>query len=729
MELTLDRYPRTIALNDGTAVTLRPLHAEDTEKLIALFRDAREEDLRVMRDNVMDPAVVRGWTEGLNHEKVLPIVAELEGRIVGEVSLHRSLNTPHANIGQFRLFVNEEYRRKGLGGHLIEDVIELGRDVGLEQLVVELFMDNVAMITAFERRGFEREAILPVYQMVIMRYNLFIRPGRADLEIAHADRLPPRRHWPDLIFDKTLLEIPEEFNLTALLLDDIVANGWGRRPAIYYKDEIVTYELLLGEVKRLASSLARLGIRAGDLVWLHLPNSPQAIAANFAVQRLGAVSMPTPPQFSEHELDFIVSESGAVAAITTMELLEDVLNSRATTGGKMGPVIVHGLTEAPAEQVYSYARLVARGEPECSPVPRHRKEIGLLLYTSADSGHPRGTAHRMDGLLAVLDTFGRQVWRVNEEDIVGSLAPLGFAQGFITFGLMPFRFGASVALTDDTLADDGTDLVRAVRRHRITLLFAPPTTYRQILADEVVDVLDLASLRLCASGGESLTMETYHAWEQRFEQPIFEGFGTTELLYAFLSNAVGMSARPGSLGRVVPGYEVKVVGDLGNDLHAGEIGFLSVRGPTGTLYWNNPESQRRSVRNGWNMPGDYAYMDNEGYFWFVARSDDLIKTRSYRIDPTEVEAAIREYPRVHSAAVIGLPDEMRGQRPVAYVVPHDAAEADPLMARSIIASLRGRLADYKIPDEVIFVDELPRNPHGHLMRRVLRDKVRRQGEE
>ncbi|MBA3531540.1 MAG: GNAT family N-acetyltransferase [Ardenticatenales bacterium] len=731
MEFTLERYPRTIELPDETSITLRLLTAEDTEKLIVLFANVRDEDLRIMRDDVTDPNVLRHWTQTLNYERVMPIMAEVNGEFVGEVSLHRHPNTPHDNVGQIRIYVQEEFRRRGLGSQLLRDVIELGRDLGLFQLVMELFIDNAAIISAFERRGFEREAILPVYQMVVMRYDLGTRPGREVLDIDHADQLPPRREWPDLIFDSALLDIPDEFNLSDMLLDDIVARGWGERTAIYYRNEEVSYELLLGEVQRLSYSLARLGVQAGTPVLLHMPNTPQAIAANLAVQRLGALSVPTPPQFSPHELDFIAAESRAMLAITTTDYQADISRMRAATEGRLGPIVVHGLPDhAPDEQLYSYARLVARGQQGYPATLRRRNQIGLLLYTSADSGHPRGTAHRLDGLLATLDIFGRQVWRVNEEDIIGHLAPLGFAQGFVTFGLLAFRFGASVALPDDPMAESGTELVSTIRRHHITLLSASPVVYRQILADQSVNTLDLASLRLCSSGGEPLTKETYLAWEERFEQPIFEGFGTTEMLYAFLSNAVGMAPRPGSLGRVVPGYQVKVVGDYGNELSSGEIGFLMVRGPTGTLYWNDTASQHKSVRNGWNRLSDYSYMDPDGYYWFVARSDDLIKTRSYRIDPTEVEAAIQAHPRVSEVAVIGLPDEMRGQRPVAYIRPHEWEEAHSVLAQSILSSLRGRLAEYKMPDEVVFMkDALPRNAQGQLLRRVLRDQVRRQGEE
>lgn len=725
----LDRYPRTLSLDGGTSVVVRPLGSDDAEKLVRLFRDVQEDDALVMREDVSNPDVVRAWVSKMDGEQELAIVADLGGEILGQMSLHRRLRSSQPNVAQLRLYVRDDVRQAGLGWHLLDEALDVSRALGLEQLVMELFVDNAPLISAFERRGFKREAILPVYQLVVMRYDLSAEPDPVKPTVAHADRLPPRQDWPDFIFDADLFEIPAEINLTSLLLDSVVEAGWGNRPAILYRNEVVTYELLLGEVKRLASSLASLGIAAGDPVILHLPNTPQAIAANFAVQRLGALSVPTVAQFSTRELDVVVRESGAVAAITTLELADDLRQTRDAAEGRLGPIVIQGLRDhAPDEQLYSYARLVAGGKKEFPATPRARDEIGLLLYTSADSGRPRGTAHRLDSLLAVLDTFGGRAWRVNEEDVIGSLAPLGFAQGFVVFGLLPFRFAGSVALPTDPMAESGAALIDTIRRHRTTLLFAPPTAYRQILAVDDLDPLDLASLRLCSSGGEPLTLETYQAWQERFEQPIFEGFGTTEMLYAFLSNSVGMQPRPGSLGRVVPGYTVRIVGDTGNDLGTGEIGLLAVRGPTGTLYWNNPASQRRIVHSGWNLLPDYCYADEEGYYWFVARSDDLIKTRSYRIDPNEVEAAIRDHPGVREVAVIGLPDAMRGQRPIAYVVPSDVEEAGPTLGRKIRESLGERLADYKIPDEVVFTDELPRNARGQLVRRVLREQVRRRGE-
>ena len=725
VELLTQRYPKESELNDGAPVVIRLLNGDDAPAMTALFESMDADDVRVMRDDLTNPANVRRLVESHDPEHMLVLVAEVGGEIWGEASLIRHPGTPQAHVGELRMYVAERHRGQGLGSLLIEEVLDLAAEMGLSQLLSDLFLDNVSMISAFERRGFEREAILPVYQMVVMRYDLLARPRDAMLGVGHADKLPPRADWPDLVFDPELLEIPDPLNLCEQLLDRVVAQGGGKRAAIHWRDEVVTYDLLLGEVQRLASGLAHLGLGAGDPVLLHMPNTPQAIAANLAVQRLGAMSVPTIFLLTPAEMAHIVRESGVVAALTTVDHLDIVRGAREASGGALRAIIVDGLEEhLPEEEIYSYARLVAHGSRSYPPVPRGRQEIGMLLYTSsAEGGHPVGTAHRLDGMLAVLDCFGRHAWRVNEDDVICALAPLGFPQNIITCGMMPFRFGASAALPDDPMAHSGVALGQTIQKHRVTLIWGSPLTYRQMLAADF-DELALASLRLCSSGGEPLTRATYEAWEARFHQPIFEGFGTTELLYGFLSNAVGMAPRIGSLGRVVPGYTVRVVGEQGQELGPNEFGYMAVRGPTGTIYWNDPAAQRRSLHSGWNRLRDYAYYDADGYFWFVARRDDLIKSGSFRIDPAEVERALERLHGVREAAVIGLPDAMRGQRAVACVVPREEGAGTPELAQRLLQRLREELAEYKVPSEILFVPSLPRNSLGQLQRNWLRDQMR-----
>lgn len=721
----LKRYPKATVLREGTRVVVRPLARTDTEKLILLFHDVRDEDLRVLKDNVRDPAVVREWTRTLNFERVLPLVAEIDDQIVGNASIHRRPVAPYDRVGQVRLFTRDDFRRRGLGGILLNELTTISRALGLERLVLEIFVDKADLIAAFERRGFQREAILPVYQMVVLSYDL-TRGTDLDLPangIAHADSLPPLRLWPSR--PSRLAEFRqygETINLSESLLDSTVNQIGSERPALHVGDQTISYGRLLSESQRLASSLNRLGLRPADPVLLHLPNIPQAIAGNFAIQRLGGISVPTAPELTANELAFIARDSEACAAITTVDGLPKVLAAR--QGCDFGPIVVVGGETDNRQGLYSYAECVARGDSTFAPVRRSRHEVALLLYTARVEGRPKGTAHLLDAPLTVADSFGRYVLRINEDDVLAGTLSLGFVQGVLTAGILPFRFGASALLLPDFTPEG---VLAALDRHKATILILTPTTYRQLLGSPPITTArsGLASVRLCVSGGEPLTRVTYDEWEQRTGLSIFEGFGTTEMLGTFLSTAVEMRPRPGSLGRPVPGYEAKVVDDHGRELRNGDIGHLIVRGPTGTLYWNDPEAQARAVKDGWNRTGDYAYCDSDGYFWFVARQDDIIKSGGYRIDPAEVEFALREHPAIADTAVIGMPDDLLGQAVHAILVPVTGSPGDDRLVTSVLESLHGRLASYKIPTQVSFAEVLPRDGSGQLLRRMLREQLRR----
>jgi 2-aminobenzoate-CoA ligase len=227
-------------------------------------------------------------------------------------------------------------------------------------------------------------------------------------------------------------------------------------------------------------------------------------------------------------------------------------------------------------------------------------------------------------------------------------------------------------------------------------------------------------VRICTGGGESLTAATYHAWKAKFGQEIFEGLGTTEMMYVFTSNVVNLKARPGSFGQAVPGYEIKVIDEDGHETPPGKSGHFVCRGPTGTIYWRDPDKQRHAITaDGWNRAGDFVYADEDGYFWFVSREDDVIKSSAYRIGPEEIEITLQAHEAVAEAAVIGVPDEVRGQIAKAFVVLKPGQTVSP---EELIEFCRGRIATYKMPREVELVAELPRTPTGKLLRRVLRQK-------
>jgi 2-aminobenzoate-CoA ligase len=538
-----------------------------------------------------------------------------------------------------------------------------------------------------------------------------------------ADHLPPQELWPTRIY--TLPEFasyPPRFNPTEELLDNAVAAGRGERTALLFEDQRITYERLLAQANKLGNALRELGIREGDRVLLRSPTIPPAIVANFAVLKLGAIIAPISPLFSRAEIAHVANDSEAVAIIVHAALLGELEAALENLKTVRHVIVIGGDgAELKPKGHVLYSELVQFGGPTLAPVRRAREDVAVLLYTSGTTGRPKGTAHLVEETLIVADTFGKYGWKVTEHDIIGGSAPLAFGAGYSTFASIPFRFGAAASLIAKFEPDK---MFETIQKHRISVLSLAPTAYRKMLQlPGAEEKYDLSSLRVCTGGGESLTAPTYFAWKEKFGIDIFEGLGTTEMMYVFASNAVKMHARPGSFGTAVPGFEIKVVDEAGKEAPPREIGHFLVRGPTGTLYWRDPEKQRHAITSdGWNRAGDYVYCDDEGYFWFVSREDDVIKSSAYRIGPEEIESTLATHPAVADVGVIGVPDEVRGQIAKAFVVLKPGRTAT---SAELIEYCKDKIAKYKLPREVAFVTELPRTAVGKLLRRVLREKESR----
>ncbi len=535
-----------------------------------------------------------------------------------------------------------------------------------------------------------------------------------------ADYLPPRELWPTRIY--TLPEFASyrpRFNPTEELLDNAVAAGRGERIALLFEDQRITYAQLLGQANKLGNALRELGIGEGDRVLLRSPTIPPAIVANFAVLKLGAVFTPISPLFSRAEIAHVANDAEAVAIIVHAALLGELEAARADLKTVRHIIVIGGEpAELKAKGYRLYGELLQSGGATLAPVRRAREDVAVLLYTSGTTGRPKGTAHLVEETLIVPDTFGKYGWKVTEHDIIGGSAPLAFGAGYSTFASIPFRFGAAASLIAKF---EPEKMFETIQKHRVSVLSLAPTAYRKMLQlPGAEEKFDLSSLRVCTGGGESLTAPTYFAWKEKFGLEIFEGLGTTEMMYVFASNAVKMHARPGSFGTAVPGFEVKVTDEKGKEAPPREIGHFLVRGPTGTLYWRDPEKQRHAITaDGWNRAGDYVYCDDEGYFWFVSREDDVIKSSAYRIGPEEIESTLATHPAVADVGVIGVPDEVRGQIAKAFVVLKPGRTATP---DELIGFCKDKIAKYKLPREVVFVTELPRTAVGKLLRRVLREK-------
>ncbi len=535
-----------------------------------------------------------------------------------------------------------------------------------------------------------------------------------------ADYLPPRELWPTRIYNlPEFATYPSRLNPTEELLDKAVAAGRGERVALHFEEQRITYAQLLTQANKLGNALRELGISEGDRVLLRSPTIPPAIVANFAVLKLGAVIAPISPLFSRAEIAHVGNDSEAVAIIIHAALLGELEAARENLKTVRHVIVIGGeAAELKPKGHLLYGELLQSGGATLAPVPRAREDVAVLLYTSGTTGRPKGTAHLVEETLIVPDTFGKYGWRVTESDIIGGSAPLAFGAGYSTFTTIPFRFGAAASLIAKF---EPVKMFETIQKHRITVLSLAPTAYRKMLqVPDAEEKYDLSSLRVCTGGGESLTAPTYHALKEKFGLEVLEGLGTTEMMYVFVSNVVKMRAKPGAFGTVVPGFEVKVVNEAGKDAPPKEIGHFLVRGPTGTLYWRDPEKQRHAITaDGWNRAGDYVYYDEEGYFWFVSREDDVIKSSAYRIGPEEIEATLAMHPAVADVGVIGVPDELRGQIAKAFVVLKPGRTAT---SAELIEHCKDKIAKYKLPREVVFVNELPRTAVGKLLRRVLREK-------
>ncbi len=544
-----------------------------------------------------------------------------------------------------------------------------------------------------------------------------------------ASYLPARGLWPERVY--TLPEhraYPERLNSTEELVDRHVAEGRGDRAALLFEDQTITYAQLQASVNKLGGALQSLGIGEEDRVLLRAPSIPPAIVANFAVIKIGGIVVPTSPLFSRAEIVHVASSTEAVALIVAAPLLDEVEKARAELTTVKHIIVIGGEpAELKAKGYIPYGELIAKGSAALEPVRRDRMAVSVLLFTSGTTGLPKGTVHFMEEALIVPDGFAKYGWRVQPDDVIGGPAPLSLAAGYSTQCVIPFRFGAAASLLP-RFTPEG--MFEQIQKHRITIVSILPTAYRKMLqVPEAKTRYDLSSVRVCTGGGESLGAETYAAWKEAFGLKIFEGLGTTEMMYVFISSAVTRRVKPGAIGPAVPGYELRVIAEGGKDCKPGEVGLLIARGPTGTVYWRDEDKQRQAVKDGWCRAGDFVTMDEDGYVWFLSREDDLIKSSGYRIGPEEIEDVVMKHPSVADCCVIGVPDAVRGQNTRAYVVLKPGAAPAAGLEQSIIDFCREHLAVYKLPREIQFVESVPRAAGpagpgtGKLLRRILRNKL------
>ncbi|MGD8981716.1 MAG: acyl-CoA synthetase [Desulfobacterales bacterium] len=537
--------------------------------------------------------------------------------------------------------------------------------------------------------------------------------------------LPPKDTWPEYVVPEEFADTPDELNLADFLLDRHIREGRGDNPAIKFMDQTVSYAQLQEMVNKFGNSLKDVGVTPQDRVGIRLVNSIQALVAIFAIEKIGAIPVPTSPLWSGEEVAFVANNAEMKLFIVNAPLMPPVEVAKPNFEFGTKVITIGGNPdEVKAAGNMVYEEMLAAGSADLEATMLKGDDIGIMLYTSGTTGMPKGCVHFVKPIVIETKLVNKHVYKMKPGDCLGGAAPVSFAAGFGTFTLMPFEGGAAISLIPKFTPPDMLDLIQ---KHKITILTGLPTGYRAMMKFPKFKDYDTSSIRLYTSGGDALGSETLSAWKKLTGLPIWEGLGGTEMLHLVTSNTMNPEPMPDSIGKALPGVKCKVVDPEWNDCEPDQVGSMVIKGPSGSLYWKPYEndnkllrSQKKGVVNGWNQMGDAVFMKEDGNIFFVSREDDMIKSSGYRIGPAEVEEAIEKHPAVAEAGVVGVPDPEKGQITKAFVVLKEGKEGSDEFFEELKTFLKDHIAIYKLPRAIEYRSELPRTPTGKLLRRHLR---------
>ena len=549
----------------------------------------------------------------------------------------------------------------------------------------------------------------------------------AHLDTFARDHLPAPQSQPEYLFELPELQFPERLNCASELLDRHVREGRGSRPCVQAPNGPAwSYAELQQQADRIAHVLVEdLGLVPGNRVLLRAANKPMLVACWFAVMKAGGIAVGTMPMLRAKELAQIVEKAQVEFALCDAALRGE-LDAAATAQPMLSKIVCFGAAAASrhpeqgegSRRLPPLESLMARHDAPFTHVDTAAEDTCILAFTSGTTGQPKATMHFHRDVMASCACFPPHVLRARESDVFIGSPPLAFTFGLGGLVLFPMHIGASVVLLEKA---GPPDLLAAIEQHRATVCFTAPTSYRAMAAaarERKIAARDGGSLRKCVAAGEALPAATRALWRDATGIEIIDGIGATEMFHIFIS-ADEAHARPGATGVAVPGYRARVVDEMGDDVPAGTIGRLAVQGPTGCRYLGDAR-QAEYVKGGWNYTGDAYLMDADGYFFYQCRTDDMIISAGYNIAAVEVEDALLSHAAVAECAVIGHPDEERGQIVKAFVVLRSSHQGDEAMVKALQDFVKATVAPYKYPRAVEFREALPRTETGKLQRFRLR---------
>lgn len=535
------------------------------------------------------------------------------------------------------------------------------------------------------------------------------------------DNLPPLEQQPEYLFELPQLQFPEQLNCASVLLDRHIAEGNGQRLCLRAPDGTQwSYADLQAHANRIANVLVQdMGLVPGNRVLLFAPNTPMMVACWFGVMKAGGIAVAVMPLLRAKELQSIADIGQVTHALADVRLAHELEQARllapqlaqvryfqseahACAPGKVGLPSLHAAMQKAGSAFEN--------------VDTASDDVCLLGFTSGTTGAPKATMHYHRDVMAICKCWPPHVLRAQADDVFIGSPPLGFTFGLGGLVLFPMDIGASAVLLERA---GPQQLLEASAQYGATVMFTAPTAYRNMAA--MPELLAQTRLRKCVSAGEVLPASTRSLWKEATGIELIDGIGATELLHIFIS-ADEAHACPGATGKPVPGYRARVQDEDGNEVPPGVVGKLAVKGPTGCRYLND-ERQASYVKNGWNVTGDAYVMDEQGYFFYQARTDDMIISAGYNIAAPEVEEALMQHPAVAECAVIGVPDAERGQIVKAFVVPKPDVQASNALVGQLQDFVKNTIAPYKYPRVVEFLQELPRTSTGKLQRSALKRSV------
>ena len=509
---------------------------------------------------------------------------------------------------------------------------------------------------------------------------------------------------------------PRVFNAAADLIGSNLDAGRGGKFAYIDDTGRTTYEELARRVDRFANALAGLGIRREQRILLALHDSIDFPTAFLGAIKAGVVPVAVNTQLTTSDYDHMLRDSRAGALFVSQPLLPTFAPLIAAM-----PDLVHVVVSgADAGAHRRFDDLLAAVSDRFRTVDTCADEPCFWSYSSGSTGAPKGTVHSHSNIKAVADLYGKPILGIQESDVVFSAAKLFFAYGLGNALIFPLSVGATTVLMAER--PTSTSVFKRLREHRPTIFYAVPTLYAAMLSDPNLPARNELNLRRCTSAGESLPADLGKRWAEHFGVEVLDGIGSTEMLHIFLSNRPG-DVRYGTTGKPVPGYELKLTDDQGNPVPQGEIGDLWINGPSAAKeYWNQRDKTRSTFQGWWTRSGDKYRIDDDGYYVYAGRSDDMLKVGGQYVSPAEVEAALITHAAVLEAAVIGCNDEMTLTKPKAYVVLKPGQGASDALVGELQSHVKSRLAPFKYPRWIEFIDELPKTATGKIQRYKLRER-------